>query len=261
MEYLILFSFGVFTGITASLFGFGGGFIIVPLIYHLIGNNPYSMQIAVATSISIMIVNSINAMLKHHKAGNIIWERVVPLAYYIAIGSVVGSILATQLNSSIVRYLFITYMVFVIYDCTMKKNFVNQANEQKHLTSITQIWAGTVIGIIASALGVGGSVLTVPLMRKLGLSMKYAVALANPMSLPVAIIGTIVYIIIGIHTNIHLGSKYIGFIYIPGLIILSASGFIGVPIGTYLADKVPDKIHARIYILLLLLTLISMLIK
>ncbi|MEV6629028.1 TSUP family transporter, partial [Amycolatopsis sp. NPDC051114] len=43
-------------------------------------------------------------------------------------------------------------------------------------------------------LGVGGSVLTVPLLRRRGLPMSEATALANLLSLPVAAVATAVYL-------------------------------------------------------------------
>ncbi|AUR52788.1 sulfite exporter TauE/SafE family protein [Aquella oligotrophica] len=260
MEYFILVFFGVLTGMTASLFGFGGGFVIVPLIYHMVGNNPHAMQIAVATSTSIMIINSINAIYRHNRAGNILWSWVTPIAYFIGIGSIFGAALASHLGDKVVKYTFVAYISYVIYDCLTKKEFIQQKASSKTLSTQQKIWNGLGIGIIASALGVGGSVLTVPLMRKLGLSMKHAVALANPLSLPVAIIATIIYIILGEKTNINPDHMYLGFIYLPGVIILSICGFIGVPIGTHLAGKISDQLHAKIYIGLLFIAILSILV-
>ena len=34
MIYAVLVIVGIITGVTAGLFGFGGGFVIVPLVYH-----------------------------------------------------------------------------------------------------------------------------------------------------------------------------------------------------------------------------------
>ena len=36
MFYLLLFLCGCLTGVSAVLFGFGGGFVVVPLLYHLL---------------------------------------------------------------------------------------------------------------------------------------------------------------------------------------------------------------------------------
>ncbi len=73
---LWLISFGLISGITTWLFGFGGGFVTVPLLYTLIltlwaGDSlagEHAMQIAVATSALIMLFSAIITTLKHHKA-------------------------------------------------------------------------------------------------------------------------------------------------------------------------------------------------
>lgn len=36
MFYLLLTLFGCLTGVTAVLFGFGGGFVVVPLLYRML---------------------------------------------------------------------------------------------------------------------------------------------------------------------------------------------------------------------------------
>ena len=46
------------------------------------------------------------------------------------------------------------------------------------------LWGGgPLIGGIATLLGVGGSVMTVPLLRRHGYDMKYCVSAANPLSI------------------------------------------------------------------------------
>src|SRR5262245_57368409 len=103
MIYAILIIVGIITGITAGLFGFGGGFAIVPLVFHLFpaydlvapADRSYLLQIGVATSTSVMIVGTIYSSLKHHLAGNIDWSSVFPLAAYIGIGAAIGAYIAT----------------------------------------------------------------------------------------------------------------------------------------------------------------------
>ena len=79
MIYAVLVIVGIITGVTAGLFGFGGGFVIVPLVYHFfpaydllaVPDRGYLLQVGVATSTAVMIVGTIYSSLKHHLAGNI----------------------------------------------------------------------------------------------------------------------------------------------------------------------------------------------
>ncbi|WP_166801862.1 TSUP family transporter, partial [Pseudomonas aeruginosa] len=80
MFYLLLFLCGCLTGVSAVLFGFGGGFVVVPLLYYLLqlgraADDPLAqaaMQVAVATSTCVMIVNAALATYRHRRAGSLL---------------------------------------------------------------------------------------------------------------------------------------------------------------------------------------------
>lgn len=260
MEFFTLIAFGFLTGILSSMFGFGGGFIIVPLLYRILPHNSYSMQIAIATSLGVMITNSAFSVYNAQKNNSIIWKLIFPIFYYIGCGSVIGAFVTTLLPSSVVRYIFIAYMLFVIMNCVRKKSFVKKEDKVISLSKNRHVVFGLLIGSTASLLGVGGSIITIPLMRKLGLSMKHAAAIGNMLSLPVALVGAIVYAFLGNKLNLELGNAYLGLVYLPALFVLSMTGFIGVPIGSYLVNKISDKTHAIGFILLLFISLTAILV-
>src|SRR5229473_7357019 len=115
MIYAILIVVGIITGVAAGLFGFGGGFVIVPVVYHLFpaydllspANSGYLLQIGVATSTSVMIVGTTYSSLKHHLAGNIDWSSVFPLAAYIGIGSAIGAYVPTIMPGAMLWRFFL----------------------------------------------------------------------------------------------------------------------------------------------------------
>ena len=269
MIYAVLVIVGIITGVTAGLFGFGGGFVIVPLVYHFFpaydllaaADRGYLLQVGVATSTSVMIVGTIYSSLKHHLAGNIDWSSVFPLAAYIGIGAAIGAYVATVVPGSWIKLFFILYILGVIADCLLRKGFMQDSDghEFHHMSRPVECLAGLVIGAIASLLGVGGSVMTVPLMRRHGARMKNAVAMANPLSFPVAIIGTLTYVLAARHHHIDLGPDYLGFVHLPSFAILSACSVVGVEAAVRTLPRIPDKAHAVIYVGLLILVVITML--
>ena len=165
--YAILGVVGIITGITAGLFGFGGGFVIVPLVYHLFpaygllngDDMRYAMQIGVATSTAVMIVGTSYSSLKHHLAGNIDWSSVFPLVVYIGIGAALGAYAATIMHGTVLRIFFILYIVGVIADTVLRKGFMEDSDghEFRNMSKGRGAIAGIVIGAIASLLGVGGA--------------------------------------------------------------------------------------------------------
>lgn len=81
---LVLFT-GFLTGMTTILFGFGGGFVVVPFVYHVVsasGNHAdQAMHIAVATSAAVMILNASYASVTQWRSGNILRETITPLIF------------------------------------------------------------------------------------------------------------------------------------------------------------------------------------
>ena len=61
-DIVIIALAGFTTGITTVLFGFGGGFVVVPFVYQLMLRQPElagnAMHVAVATSTAVMIFNA-----------------------------------------------------------------------------------------------------------------------------------------------------------------------------------------------------------
>ncbi|WP_223239876.1 sulfite exporter TauE/SafE family protein, partial [Acinetobacter baumannii] len=101
-----LFLFGLLSGITTWLFGFGGGFVAVPLLYTVIiqkwSNESsvgiHAMQIAVATSAFVMLCSASFATFRHYRSGHIDWQQIRFLWGGIALGGIVGAVMASLFN-------------------------------------------------------------------------------------------------------------------------------------------------------------------
>ena len=101
--------------------------------------------------------------------------------------------------------------------------------------------------------------MTVPLFRRCGLDMSSSVALANPLSMPVALAGCFTLILGQFIQPQHLGTHFIGYFYYPALIALIIGGFLGMKLSIKWIGKLSNQLHERGYILLLTLVLISIL--
>lgn len=268
MSLLILAAFGCLTGVTTVLFGFGGGFVVVPLVYHVLiaGHAPgqpgydSAMQIAVATSTAVMVISASMATFKQHRAAKLVRGYIWPLAGYIALGSVAGAVLASAMSSNGVRIAFMVYLGLTIADCLLREGFLQSASHIKRTVRAIPI-KGVTIGTVATLLGVGGSVMTVPLMRRAGLSMAQSSALANPLSMPVALVGSLMYAVTGQIEMEGMNNGFLGYIYLPAFGLLTVGSIIGVRLTIPFAGRIPDKLHAHIYVALLILVLLALVIK
>ena len=259
-DLLIILLAGFTTGITTVLFGFGGGFVVVPFVYQLLSRQPglstEAMHIAVATSTAVMIFNAGWVSFRNWRAGKLRPEILFPLVWFIATGAVAGSWLAGVMSEEAVRGLFILYMLVTIGDCLFRKGFFTRA-EPRQLSAVTLTAGGGIIGIIAALLGVGGSVMTVPLLRRHGHPMRDCISAANPLSLPVAVCGSVSYILSGWRAIPSEG--FLGFISLKILVLLVVAGWAGIIFTRRYIPAIPDVWHARIYVLLLCMVLLAML--
>lgn len=269
MLYLLFVLFGCLTGLTTVLFGFGGGFVVVPLLYRALsaadahGPGQSAMHIAVATSTAVMILSASLATRKHRLAGNILWSYVWPLGGFIGLGAIMGAGAATLASSDVVRLAFVAYLGVTLLDCLARRGFLARAGQDspQRLGQAQTVAGGLAIGAVATFLGVGGSVMTVPLLRRRGLSMAQATAMANPLSLPVAVPGTLAYVAMAWYQPVALGSGYLGYIDLAAFGLLSIGALAGIRLAAPLAGRIPDRVHARVYLGLLALVMVSMMFK
>ncbi|MBB4685810.1 sulfite exporter TauE/SafE family protein [Amycolatopsis jiangsuensis] len=245
---LVLFLFGCLSGVTTVLFGFGGGFVTVPVVAAVTRSGD-AMHVAVATSTAVMVVNSVTATIVQARAGRLRREYVWPLAAFIAAGAVAGSVLATRIGDGVLRVLFVGYLALTIVDSVLRGGFLRAHGEPRPLGPVTTTVGGIGIGAVASFLGVGGSVLTVPLLRRKGLAMAGATAMANPLSVPVAVIGTAVYATAG--------SGPAGYLDPVAAAALLAGSLPAIAVLRRVADRLPDRGHAIAYVLLLAAALLA----
>jgi uncharacterized membrane protein YfcA len=249
----VLVGFGCLSGVTTVLFGFGGGFVTVPVVYSVAASGPQAMHVAVGTSVAVMVVNAAGGTLAQYRTGRLRREYLWPLAGFVAVGAGLGALGATAAPDGLLRVLFAAYLGVTIVDSAVRRGFLRREGDPRPLGWRAASLGGITIGAVASFLGVGGSVLTVPLLRRRGLPMAHAVAMANPLSLPVAVVATTVYLTVPAPD----GSR--GVDLLAGALLLAGS-LPTIAIARRLLPHVPDRVHAVAYVGLLVVALVAVLV-
>ena len=101
--YLPTILLGILLGFFTVLFGIGGGVIIVPILTFLFS---FPIHSAIATSLAIIVPNTILAIFFHKKLGNIdfqIAKFIIPTAI---IGSFLGAFFANKLPAETLTFIF-----------------------------------------------------------------------------------------------------------------------------------------------------------
>ena len=102
LSYLAI---GLVIGTMSALFGIGGGVLMVPAMVYIYG---LEMQVAVGTSLAVMIPTAIAGMLRHSLSyGNVDFKLAALLAVGAMIGAaLVGAPLAEALPAETLKKLF-----------------------------------------------------------------------------------------------------------------------------------------------------------
>ncbi|MCK7622328.1 sulfite exporter TauE/SafE family protein [Streptomyces sp. RS10V-4] len=260
-SFLVLLLFGVLTGVTTVLFGFGGGFLTVPVVYGFLSATAPpgvdAMHTAVATSTAVMLVNAVVAAFAQWRQGRLHRPYVWPLAGYILLGAVAGACAATWIGGTALRVLFAGYLLVTIADSLLRKGFLSVRRDAapEPLGRGTTTFGGLGIGAVAACLGVGGSVMTVPLLRRRGLPMANATAMANPLSVPVAVAGTLVY---ALAPGVPDAAGHLGYVDLTACAALLTGSLPTIALARRVSGRVPDRLYSSAYLALLILVLAAM---
>jgi uncharacterized membrane protein YfcA len=164
-SYLIIFLTGISVGLVSTLFGIGGGIIMVPLITLIL---PYSHLEAVATSLATIVLVAGFNTYNFSRKKVIVW-KIVP---WIAVASSICAFAAARLSIILPEtILVLIFILFLFY--TAIRTFLITKEDGQSPTSTPSRWLpigiGSLSGFISSITGIGGGGITTPLMLVSGL--------------------------------------------------------------------------------------------
>ncbi len=204
---------------------------------------------AIATSLATIIATSISSMWAHHKAKAVNWEMVFQLVPGIVVGSLVGAYLAGQLSTALLKQIFALFLIAVSIQLFFQ---LQPETGEKVLSKIQKRVGGLVIGTLSAVLGIGGGSITVPFLIQAKVPAKNAVAISSACGLPIALSGSLGYLIVGWNVE-GLPASSFGYLYLPALLGIISSSVLTAPIGAKLAHQLPAKTLKRWFSLLLVM--------
>lgn len=250
---------GSLAGLSAGLFGIGGGVLVVPFLSWLYKAHQFEpeqiMLMAVATALASALFTSAASVRTHSRLGNIIWPRVLRLAPTLFVGAACGATLAEYISASMLRNLFIAYLLYTSVHMVIPKKTAPMPGK---LPGGFDYPMGLFIGSVSAVLGIGGGSMNVPYLAHAGLPMKNAVATSSACALPIAFSAAASYIFLG-WQNASLPPDSFGYIYLPAFLGITMTGVFTAPMGARLAHRLPAQQLKRYFALILLLIALKML--
>lgn len=259
MEFLLYFIAGAGAGTLSGLLGVGGGTVIVPILVAIFTSLTFPpqhiMHIALGTSLATIIVTSISSAYAHHKKQNVHWSAVKLIAPGIVIGTLLGAVLASQLDTVILKVIFAVFVLLIATQMVL--NFTPAAHRQLPGKAGT-LGMGGVIGVLSSLVGIGGGSLSVPFLIYCNFNARYAIGTSSAIGLPIAVAGTLGFVATGLAEG-NLPAYSLGYVYLPAFAGIALASMLTAPFGAYLAHRLPAPVLKKLFALLLYVVGIKML--
>ncbi len=249
LAYLV---FGAIAGLIAGLLGVGGGIVVVPALFWFFTAQGFSqeliMQMALGTSLAAIMFTSVSSLRAHHRRGAVVWPIVKAITPGILVGTFLGSCVAAKLSTGFLKGFFVAFLYYV--SIQMLLNIKPKAHRQIP-GKLGMFGAGLAIGAVSSLVGIGGGTMSVPFMVWCNVAMHTAVGTSAAIGFPIALAGTIGYIINGFGAP-NLPPLSFGYIYLPALFGVAAVSVLTAPYGAKLAHKLPVPTLKRFFAVFLL---------
>lgn len=248
---------GALAGLFAGLLGVGGGIVIVPVLAYLYAAAGFPgdavMQFALATSLASILFTGLSSVRAHHHAGAVRWPLVRVLAVPLMAGSLAGAFVADALGSERLMQLFGVFAVLLGLRMLLARTSAADDPDapDPHIPPARNMAVGGLIGVASAIFGIGGGSLTVPYLHACGMRMQKAVATSSACGVPIALAGTLGYVLAG-SARSDLPAATAGYVHLPGLAALVVASVPMAVLGAKLAHRLPAAALRRIFAVLLL---------
>jgi uncharacterized membrane protein YfcA len=248
LEVITLLGVGFAAGLLGGLLGIGGSIIIIPVLTLIFSHNQHLSQAAA------MIVNffvAVGAMIQHQRSRSVDWrfvQRVLPAGI---ICILLGVRLSNEIPSLGLKRAFGAFLIYVIF-MNVRRLFDRRPPEDRPPPRDAW-WAtslvGAITGFAAGLLGIGGGILTVPLLQRVcNLRLRHAIVISSALMCITSLFGAIYknYTLDQAHSPIPLD----GMESLLIAMVLTPSAILGALLGARLTHVLPRNFVRVIFIVL-----------
>ncbi|ARU00462.1 sulfite exporter TauE/SafE family protein [Yoonia vestfoldensis] len=257
---LFLMAIGAFAGVLAGLLGVGGGIVLVPAFYYVFASlgfdSPQLMQMCLATSLATIIVTSARSVLAHQRKGAVDWAILRAWAPGIAIGAVIGVMVAASLRSGTLQAIFGILAASVAVYMAFGRNHWRLGPVMPG--GVTRAALSPVIGFLSVLMGIGGGSFGVPMMTLFNVPIHRAVATAAGFGVIIAVpsVAGFLFVEMAVAPPFSIGA-----VNLAAFVLVIAMTLVTAPLGAALAHRTDPVRLKRVFGMFLILVALNMLRK
>jgi uncharacterized protein len=259
MIWAFCIGIGLASGFMAGLLGIGGGVVIVPaLVYSLpqMGVTGAEVpRVAIATSLAVIVPTAISSARAHAAKQGVSWKALFRLTPGVIAGSLAG---AAALSLISTRAVVVIFIIFAFYSAWRMAGLRSKSAQDTPLEPLPGFFVlalkGIGIGLLSSLVGVGGGVLSVPVMAP-HVPMRTAIGTAAALGLPISLAAAVGYLLLVPPNGC---SACIGYIFPPVVVAAGTATTLSAPLGARVAHALPVMALRRIFAAMLLFVAVDL---
>ncbi|HKD31412.1 MAG TPA: sulfite exporter TauE/SafE family protein [Xanthobacteraceae bacterium] len=234
---------GIVTGIMAGLFGIGGGAVIVPVLYEVFGAlgvaEDIRMQLCLGTSLAIIVPTTFRSYFTH-RSKNLGLDDVVRKWTLPAIAGVAtGAAVAAVAPAVVFKVAFAVIAGVIAMKLLFGRKSWRIADDLPRGPTLRLF--GYLIGFASSLMGVSGGSLANMIMMLYGKTIHTAVATSAGLGVPIALAGTIGFMLAGLPHQSQMPPLSLGYVSLVGFVVMAPVSSYVAGFGAKLAHKTPQR--------------------
>jgi len=258
----LLLAIGLLTGFVAGLIGVGGGIVLVPVLYHGLGQLGVAadvrMHVAVGTSLSTIVFTAWRSARAHRVRGALDEPLLRAWIAPVLLGVIAGSAVAGALDGRLLAALFGAVALAVSFHMAFGSPEWRVAELPK--AGPWRAALGAALGFGSVLLGLGGGTLGVPVLTLLGVPIRRAVGTAAGLGVLIAVPGTLGFVVSGLGVPGR-PPLSLGYVNLPSLALIAPATMLAAPLGARAAHALPRARLRALFALFLGLTGLRMLLE
>lgn len=253
---------GALAGGLAGLLGVGGGIVIVPALVALFlarGVAPeLAMHLALGTSLASIAFTSLASIRAHHQRGAVRWDLGQWLAPGLILGALAAGYGAQWISAAVLKILFGCCAIAI--GANLLRTSAQKESATRRIGAPALLAGGGVIGLASGLAGIGGGSLTVPFLSWFGTPILQAIGTAALGGLPIALGGTLGYLLGGWNAP-GLPSSALGYVDLKALALIVPASVLAAPFGARLAHRLNTRLLKRIFAVFLVIIGVLMVVR